>query len=434
MPASQAAPRLRKAFALEGPIGVHQLSPSHPDHSNFPLGELEDWLYRIKVRQLRAMREHDFHTFEYRNGHKYTKDFPGYETARPHAFRWHGELHEEGPYGGGPGFHSRTVPPGTPGSETRGVGENAYGVMTETRDYPLVEMCMGTDYWQQKLLDAVAPCAAYGLIGNYIDQIGWNPGASRCDAVNHGHPLRGGNWYVRTHVDVFAKIVRHYQLTGLDFPLLSHEYLFEPLIGLLNASLVDWDMRLLSYLYHPYIYFESHNIYGWNDPDLTSLRENVAHDFHSGRIPGLDAPGRLPDVDMTAILEEREDPADSPALAVMQRWFTTRAAWLPYLNLGVMLHPPKLAPECGEIMTSAWRNPDGNTALFFSNATPDVQRLAFDPAAYPVQSDWRLYLNDRLERTGPTPTKPGLVTRDLAPDDTLVLETPPRKRASGNMV
>jgi len=424
VPAAEAAPRLRKAFALEGPVGVHQLAPGHADHSNFPHGELEDWLYRLKVRQHRALREHDFHVFEYRNGHKYTKDFPGYETARQHACRWRGRLHEEGPYGGGPDFHSRTVPAGTPGSDTKGAGEDEYGAMTASRKYPLVEMCMGAAYWRQKLLDSIAPCPSYGLIGNYIDQIGWNPGASRCDAVNHEHPLRGGNWYVQTHEQVFADVVRHYQLMGVDYPLLSHEFLFEPLIGLLNASLVDWDMRLLSYLYHPYIFFESHNIYGWNDPDLDTLRENLAHDFHSGRMPALDAPGRLPGVDMPAILRGREDLADAPALRMMRQWFTTRAAWLDYLNLGTMLHPPQLPPECGDIMASAWESPSGDTALFFSNATADTQPLVFDSQTYPLPAPYQASLNNRQKPPASTSPHQDKLTLDLAPDDTLILEAP----------
>lgn len=74
---------------------------------------------------------------------------------------------------------------------------------------------MGTEYWQQRLLDSVTPCASYGLVGNYLDQVGHNRNGSRCDAVGHGHPVRGGDWYVRAHEEVLHRIIRHYRLLGI---------------------------------------------------------------------------------------------------------------------------------------------------------------------------------------------------------------------------
>jgi len=425
VPLEELAPRLREVFGIKGPIGVHALYPGVHDHSVMPAGKPENWLLQLKLRQLPLMREHGYYVFEYRNSHKYTEGLTGYDEAKPYAARWNGKLYKGGSCWGGAGFRSRYVPAGTPGSVTKGVGKDAYGVLTHPRlkKYPLVEMCMGTSYWQDKLVESVAPCPAYGLIGNYIDQLGYNPNnASRCDAPNHGHPLRGGNWYVRSHEEVLHRINQLYKNAGVERPFLSHEWLSEPLIGLVNASLVDWDIRLLSYLYHPYIMFESHNIYGWKNPDMARLREELAHDFHSGRMPGLQAPVSLPGVDLDAVLRDPNDPADQPALVMMRQWFGVRAAWLDYLNLGMMLHAPKVSAESGRIMASAWRNPDNGIALFFSNATGEAQRLVFDPASYPVRAGWRAWMNNRQEVKEPVLGKGGAVILELAPDETFILE------------
>ena len=424
VPLADLAPRVRNVFGIKGPIAVHALDPGTQDHSNMPTAKPEDWVLRLKRRQLPMLRKHGFYVFEYRNAHKYTKGFRGYEQALPFAMGWNGKLHDEGPYAGGPNFHSRWVPPGTPGSKTWGVGEDAYGEMPLSQKYPLTEMCIGTSYWQNKLVEMVTSCPSHGLIGNYLDQIGYNPNSSRCDAPDHGHPLRGGNWYVRGHEEALRRIILVYQKAGVEHPLLSHEFFSEPLVGLLNTALCNWDIRLLSYLYHPYIIFESHNIYGWGNPDLARLREEVAHDFHSGRMPGLTVPCSLPGVDLTAILRDRNNSADAPALRMMRHWFGVRAAWLEHLNLGTMLHTPKLSPESGRIMTSAWRNPSGDVALFFSNATGKSQKLVFDPASFPLRAHWRAWKNDRQEVKELADWNEGAVRLELAPDETLILEAP----------
>lgn len=423
LPLAELAPRLRQVFGIKGPIGVHALDPGVQDHSNMPSGKPEDWYLQLKLRQIPLMRDHGYYVFEYRNAHKYTKGFTGYDEAVPYASRWNGNLYEGGPYAGGPNFRARYVPAGTPGSVTKGAGEDAYGVLPQSQKYPLVEMCMGTSYWRDKLVEAVAPGPAYGLIGNYLDQVGHNPNnASRYDAPNHGHPLRGGNWYIHGHEEALRRIIQLYKKAGVERPLLSHEYINEPLIGLLNAALTDWDIRLLSYVYHPYIIFESHNIYGWKKPDLARLREEVAHDFHSGRMRGLMTPATLPGVDLDAVLRDKDNPADEPALRLIRQWFAVRSAWLEYLNLGMMLHTPKVSPKGGRIMTSAWRNPNGHVAFFFSNATGEAQRLVFDPASYPVGARWRAWMNDRQEAGEHVLGEGGAVTLELAPDETLILE------------
>ena len=417
LPWEELLPRLRELFGIEGPIGVHALAPNVQDHSNMPLGEPDEWLRDYKRRQHRIAREHGYFVFEYRNAHKYTKEFPGYESARPHAFRWHGRLHEEGPYKGGPGFRSGYVPAGTPGSERKGVGEDAYGLMIEQEEYPLVEMCIGTDYWQKKLLDAVAPGASYGLIGNYLDQIGHNRNMSRCDAVGHGHPVRGGNWYVRGHEEVLRQIIRHYRLMGVERPILSHESFCEPLLGMLNTALLDGDLRLLSYLYHPYVFLESHEPYS-GMKDLEMLRLALARDFHTGRIPTLDIPCSLPGVDIIAVLRDKRAGTDHEAIRVIRQWLKVRAAWLTYLNLGTMLHGPVPAEGSGEVITSAWESPSGEVALFASNATGSTQKVILDLDADP-KTTWRAWLNDwqnALEADG-------RFEWNLGPDETVIIET-----------
>gem|GEM_PF-4687193 len=417
LPLPELLPRLREVFGIEGPIGVHQFGPNVQDHSNMPLGESDRWLRDFRAHLIRIGREHGFFAFEYRNAHKHTKDYPGYENARPHAFRWRGRLHEEGPYSGGPNFRSRSVPAGTPGSETRGIGEDAYAETIERHDYPLVEMCMATEYWQQKLLDSVAPCPGYGLVGNYLDQIGHNRNMSRCDAVGHGHPVRGGNWYVRAHEKVLRGIIRHYRLQGVARPLLSHESFCEPLLGLLNTALLEGDLRLLSYVYHAYVFLESHEPYSGFET-LGALRRALARDFHEGRMPTLNLPCSLPGVDLTAVLRGERNAADSEALRMIRQWLTVRAAWLSYLNLGTMLPAPVPAPGSGAVITSAWRNPHGAVAHFASNATARDQVLVLELEAPPA-GPWRAWLGTQQGELRVA----ARFERKLAPDETLVIES-----------
>ena len=73
--------------------------------------------------------------------------------------------------------------------------------------------------------------------------------------------MRGGNWYARGHEEVLTQIIRHYRLMGVERPLLNHESFCEPLVGLFNTALMEGDLRLVSYLYHAYLFLESHEPY-----------------------------------------------------------------------------------------------------------------------------------------------------------------------------
>jgi len=416
LPLEDLLPGLRELFGIEGPIGIHSLSPSEQDHSTMPDGETEPWLRKYKRRQLRIAAEHGFYCFEYRGAHQITKDYPGYEAAKPHAFRWQGCLFLVGPYSGGPGFRNRAVPAGTPGSKCIGTGPDAYGQMIEREEYPLLDMCMGTEYWRQRLLDSVTPCASYGLVGNYLDQVGHNRNGSRCDAVGHGHPVRGGDWYAHAHEEVLHRMIRHYRLMGIPQPLLSHESFIEPLVGLVNAALVEGDLRLLSYLYHPLLLLESHQPYSGVE-DLQTLRDALARDFHDGRMPTLALPCSLPGVDVVAVLRDGGDGTDYEAIRMIRHWLKVRSAWLPYLNLGTMRHAPVPAEGSGEIVTSAWENPEGGIALFASNATGTPQKLILDLGT-DSRASWRAWLDEREEQIGAG----GRFERELVPDETVVIE------------
>lgn len=423
MPYEELFPRLRQVFGIRGPIGVHSLWPEIQDHSNMPEGDPPAWMRAMKARQAATLKALDIHIFEYRNCHKFTKDYPGFEAARPYAVGWRNHMHVEGPYGGGADFRCRFVPAGTPGSIRRGTGVDAYGELGD-QPYYLVEMCMGTAFWRNQVLKQVRPLTEYGMVGVYLDQLGYNPHASRCDVPGHGHPLRGGNWYLRSHEAMLKDVRKHFHDNGIARPLISHEFLSEPMIGLLNAALLDWDVTVLSYVYHPYVILESHEPYD-GLTSLAALRENLAHDFHSGRMPSLDIPCSLPGVrDVSAVLRDKNNPADEPAFRLIRHWLLLRSRWLEYLNLGDMLHAPRLAPPSGKLMMSAWRSPDGRVALFFSNITDRPQKMAIDLNAYWPGRQWTESLNGRQNTA--LPAAKGLnIDRTLATDDTLILEGRP---------
>ena len=424
LPVEELFPRMRQVFGIDGAIGVHTLGAEIQDHSNMPEGDPPAWMHALKQRQTAVLKKQDVHVLEYRNCHKHTLNYLGFDKALPHAVTWRGGTHVEGPYGGGTDFRCRCVPFGTPGSRTRGTGADRYGELIESRGYLLVEMCMGTQFWREQILREVRPIPECGLAGVYLDQLGFNPYASRCDNPQHGHPLRGGNWYVKSHEKMLEEIRSYFRSQGLERPLISHEFLSEPMIGLLNAALLDWDVRVLSYVYHPYVLSESHEPYdGFRD--LQTLRLRMAQDFHAGRLPALNLPLALPGVkDVTAVLCDKNDPADQPAFGVIRRWLGVRAKWLNYLNLGDMQHDPKLLPGSGEVMTSAWRCPEGRLALFFSNITGQPQKVRIDLKAYGAQQ-WTVSLNKDAPKAV-SAAEAGF-EHTLGTDDTLVLEATPAK-------
>ena len=83
-----------------------------------------------------------------------------------------------------------------------------------------------------------------------------------------------------------------------------------------------------------------------------------------------------------------------------------------------MRHAPVPAEGSGQIITSAWENPRGEVALFVSNATARPQKAILDLDAYP-ETTWRAWLNGRQEAI----PAGGRFERDLAPDETVAIET-----------
>lgn len=66
-----------------------------------------------------------------------------------------------------------------------------YGSMT-----PMAVMCAGTKYWQEKVAGICARLVKdLGVDGVYIDQVAaaWS---EVCSDPTHGHPLRGGGWWI----------------------------------------------------------------------------------------------------------------------------------------------------------------------------------------------------------------------------------------------
>ena len=96
------------------------------------------------------------------------------------------------------------------------LGYRAERLFAETYDsqQPMVVMCPATAYWQNKIAGTVARLVReLGVDAVYIDQIAaaWS---EVCSDASHGHPLRGGGWWIDGYAEMMRKTWRAIRRTG----------------------------------------------------------------------------------------------------------------------------------------------------------------------------------------------------------------------------
>lgn len=90
------------------------------------------------------------------------------------------------------------------------LGARAEKLYTEVYDSMthMVVMCPSTPYWQQRVTDIVARLVReVGVDAVYLDQVAaaWS---ETCSDPSHGHPLRGGGWWVKSYAEMMRRIRR----------------------------------------------------------------------------------------------------------------------------------------------------------------------------------------------------------------------------------
>jgi hypothetical protein len=98
------------------------------------------------------------------------------------------------------------------------VGGRAERLFSETYDsgQPMEVMCAATPYWQNKIAGTVARLVEdLGVDGVYVDQVAAAPSAA-CSDPSHGHPLRGGGWWIEGYAEMMRKTWQLLRRKGLD--------------------------------------------------------------------------------------------------------------------------------------------------------------------------------------------------------------------------
>ena len=214
-----------------------------------------------------------------------------------------------------------------------------------------------------------------------------------CYAKNHGHPAVPGAWQTKAMRSFLDDLNAKIRASGSQMILGTEGAAAGPYVSALPFNdMRDTCVRLMGepvpayqYVYHSYI----NNFMGnqcndwWNikhDKCPENLQFRIAQAFTFGEMLSV----VIRDdgtIDWSAAADWKSTPpAQQPVIELVKRLNAARKKYPQFLMRGEMVKPP-LAVECGkykihyrdrvgeypEILTSAWRAPDGEIKQFFVN-------------------------------------------------------------------
>jgi len=243
----------------------------------------------------------------------------------------------------------------------------------------LAAMCPATRVWQDTIGDIVWRLVdEYGVAGVYIDQVG--AAAPRlCMDPGHGHPLGGGDWWVRGYEAMLSRLRARIKKAHPD-AFLTTESNAEPYMRFFDGYLMCNSTRpdlipLFSAVYHDWIltfgrYAFPSDLERHPDAFYTKIGQLFAFGAQMGWIS-------------TAILHDKyRDGAE-----YLRRLSVVRARSLPWLGFGEQLRPLRFSPEPPAVHTmwrrfrqetpvtlsavqhSVWRAADGSLAIALTNVS-----------------------------------------------------------------
>jgi len=180
---------LRFRQALGRPCGAHVYNwHDHPFDILYP-----DYRPRPGIKQfVRRLQRESVRVMPYINGRLFDMDLA--DWTREGARR----------------FATKEAAPKIGGRPERLFSET-YGSNT-----PMAVMCSATKYWQDKVAGIVCRLVKdLGVDAVYIDQIAaaWS---EVCSDPAHGHPLRGGGWWIHGYAEMIEKTWRRLRRIGRD--------------------------------------------------------------------------------------------------------------------------------------------------------------------------------------------------------------------------
>jgi hypothetical protein len=283
---------------------VHPFDTDYPDYTPRPG-------FKGMVRQ---MQDAGVHVMPYINARLFDMDNPDWikENARKYASK-------------------------QAGAKLNPVADRAYHESYSSAQ-PMAVMCAGTKYWQDKIADVTTRLVRdLDVDGVYLDQVGaaW---PEDCADPSHGHPLRGGGWWVEGYEKMMAECRRRIAKLGKT-ALLTTECNADAYMKEFGGLLMVHSIRNHIVPLFPAVYGGRAPLFGrfagFNDPHWMDFRIMMTQNTLWGCTTGW-----LGLKEMEQLLN---DPKRRGDLELLKNLCALHGVLLPSFDSGQMLRPPVLS-------------------------------------------------------------------------------------------
>jgi len=303
-------------------------------------------------------------------------------------------------------------------------------------------MCPYTEYWQRKCVEIASRLAEeYGVDGVYLDCMASGP-AYLCFDPSHGHPLGGGDFWVRGYGRLLGEMRRTVRSKNPEM-IMTTESNAEPYLGYLDGYLMCNSTRgdlipLFPAVYGGYIITFGRYIFEEDLKNPVSFRMKVGEMFVFGAQLGW--------FGVPKILEERHR-AEALYLKKLAKGYNLARK---YLMLGEMLHPPisetplptvsavwrfPWSPRGYKatmpvILSSAWKADDGTVGIILTNISQTTRAVSYIINAEEYELSGDKYIINYVTESGVVRTEeqrgPKFILRIIVPaGDFLILQIVP---------
>lgn len=318
-----------------------------------------------------------------------------------------------------------------------GTRSHVYNIFTGKS---LTNMCPSTEFWRKTYTDMCDTLVnVYGTGGIYLDQ---SCQATPCYSATHGHPIGGGNSFVKGHLQLFDDIREATSSYPYDAPALSGEYASEYWMGHLDIGLpLQAGQERMSggkstsevIPIFPYVYHEYQVCYG----NFSMLVTPPYDEKWPQEFCPADTETPLPDeFDRQFMMEQAKSfiwgiqpcianfheflfEKKPQAMAFLEDMVKTRYKALDYLLYGDMVRGPEFPvyqetiPICGlntyskgegrlrsssklvsTLYSSTWKAQDGSLGIAIANISDETREFEFSlvPSTYGLPSKGEIEL------------------------------------------
>ena len=306
--------------------------------------------------------------------------------------------------------------------------------------WPLALMCVGTEYWRDKLANLCQDIAAqYNVKGIYLDTLGL--AREFCFDPKHGHPLGVGKFHHVGQRAIAEKVRAAVSKVDPEIVLLA-ENPSETLIDVIDGRHcreADEPYMTLSW---QTVYADYWNIYPGTSYRVGNVNKEPAASMQLANtfVQGSQF-GRLSLISQATIVN---DPQAGPLLQYLKKLVNYRKAALAYLSYGRLLRPLELSgsiptitspvkrgpyyPAVPAILHSTWQAPDGSIGMVFTNLDKNSHEFSFSLAqkhwdvTFPADAILQVIGEDgAVNKNIPVPENSALMTWTLNGHDVLFI-------------